>query len=146
MRDLERLEQEVASWAGVSVHRHRFGGREFQLGAAEIGHIHPGGILDIPFPRSIRDALLAEGLASEHPWVPNSGWTSFRIRTEENFRHALWLLRLSYLRYALKSASNPRNLLEQENERLHLNPRFKALLEPFVPKPATPISTKPVST
>jgi hypothetical protein len=29
MRDLDRLEQEVASWAGVSVHPHRFGGREF---------------------------------------------------------------------------------------------------------------------
>ena len=145
MKDLERLEQEVASWAGVSVHPHRFGGREFQLGAAEIGHIHPGGILDIPFPRSIRDALLAEGLASEHHWVPNSGWTTFRIRTEENFRHALWLLRLSYLRYALKSASNPRHLLEQKNERLHLSPRLTSLLEPFVPTPATRISTKPVS-
>ena len=40
-------------------------------------------------------------------------WTTFRMRTEENFRHALWRLRLSYLRYALKSASNPRNLLER---------------------------------
>jgi hypothetical protein len=115
------------------------------LGAAEIGHIHPGGILEFPFPRSIRDALLAEGLASEHHWVPNLGWTTFRTRTEENFRHTLWLLRLCYLRYALKSASNPRNLLEQENEKLHLNPRFPSLLEPFVPKPATRISTKPVS-
>ena len=37
------------------------------------------------------------------------------------------------------------NLLEQENEKLHLNPRFTSLLEPFVPKPATPISTEPVS-
>jgi hypothetical protein len=66
-------------------------------------------------------------------------------RTEENFRHALWLLRLSYLRYALKSASNPRHLLEEENERLHLNPRFTSLLGPFVSKPATRISTTPVS-
>lgn len=50
----------------------------------------------------------------------------------------------TYLGYALKSASNPGNLLEQENERLHLSPRFTSLLEPFVPKPATRVSTNPI--
>jgi hypothetical protein len=39
-----------------------FGGREFLLGTAEVGHMHTGGIVDLPFPRSFRDALLAEGL------------------------------------------------------------------------------------
>jgi hypothetical protein len=72
-------------------------------------------------------------------------WTTFRTHTEENFGHALRLLRLCYLRYALKSASNLLHLLEQKNEKLHLNPRFPSLLEPFAPKPATRISTKPVS-
>jgi hypothetical protein len=53
---------------------------------------------------------------------------------EEDLSHALWLRRLSYLRYALKKASDPQKLFEQESEQLHLSPRFKSLLEPFVSK------------
>ena len=84
MNYFEALEHEIPSWANVSV-----------------GHIHPGVVVDIPFPRSIRDALLADGLAEEHRWVPNSGWITFRISSEQDFKHGLWLMRLSYLRYSL---------------------------------------------
>ena len=108
MNYFERLGREVSAWPSVSVHAHRFGGREFRFGSAEIGHIHPGVVVDIPFPRSVRDALLAAGLAEEHHWVPNSGWISFRIRSEQDFNHALWLMRLSYLRYSLKTSTDPR--------------------------------------
>jgi hypothetical protein len=98
--------------------------------------VHTGGSVDIPFPRPVRDALLAEGLAEEHRWVPNSGWITFRIRSDEDFRHAVWLMRLSYLRYALKTAADPRRLLEQESEELRLSPQFRSLLEPFLPQKA----------
>jgi hypothetical protein len=137
MEHLKRFEQEVSAWGNISVHPHRFGGREFRFGSAEVsaevGHVHTGGVVDIPFPRSVRDALLAEGLAVEHRWVPNSGWTTFQVRTEADFRHAVWLLRLSYLRYAMKTAANPRELLEQQSDELRLRPRFRSLLEPFLP-------------
>jgi Family of unknown function (DUF5519) len=136
MKYLERLEQEISSWPGVSTHPHRFGGREFCFKAAEIGHIHIGGTLDIPFPRSVRDALLAEGLAQEHRWVPNSGWITFQVRGEEGFKHALWLMRLSYLRYALKTASDPRRCLDEYSEELQLSPQLISLLEPFLPRVA----------
>jgi len=132
MNHMADLEQEVSSWPNVSTHSHRFGGREFRFGSAEIGHVHIGGIVDIPFPRAVRDALLADGLAEEHHWVPNSGWTTFRVRSEEDYKHAVWLMRLSYLRYALKTATDPHSLLEQYSEELHLSPKFKSLLEPFV--------------
>ena len=102
MNALKTIESEVCAWPNVSIHPHRFGGREFRVGSAEVGHLHAGGVVDIPFPRSVRDALLAKGLAEEHHWVPNSGWITFRILNEEDFRHALWLMRLSYLRYLLK--------------------------------------------
>ncbi len=104
-----------------------------------------GGIVDIPFPRSLRDALLANGLAEEHHWVPNSGWITFHIRNEEDLKHALWLMRLSHLRYALKTAADPSKLLEQESEQLHLSPQFKSLLEPFVGKAANHVSAEPLS-
>ena len=125
MKHLKKLEDEVSMWPHVSVHPHRFGGREFRLGSKEIGHVHIGGIVDIPFPRAVRDALLADGLAEEHGWVPNSGCITFHVRNEDDLKHAVWLMRLSYLRYALKTASDPRGLLKQESEELRLGPQFR---------------------
>lgn len=135
MKYLEKLEDEVAQWPEISIYPHRFGGREFVLGKAEVGHVHSNGVVDIPFPRPIRDALLAEGLAEEHHWVPNSGWATFRVRKEEDLAHARWLLRLSYLRYALKRSDDPAGLFERESEALHLNARFKDLFEIFLQQP-----------
>ncbi len=145
MNYLKTLEAEVSAWPNVSIHPHRFGGREFRYGNAEVGHTHTRGIVDIPFPLSVRTALLAEGLAEEHRWVPNSGWTTFQICGEEGLSHALWLMRLSYLRYALKSATDPQKLLEKESEQLHLSFQLKELLEPFVPRTANGLSAQPLS-
>ena len=131
---VEELEETVALWPGVSVHSHRFAGREFRFGKAEIGHIHAFGSVDIPFTRSIRDALLEEKLAEEHRWVPNSGWVTFSLRSDTQVPHALWLMRLSYLRYALKQTPNPSEFLTQESEKLGLSPQFIALLRQFVPR------------
>jgi hypothetical protein len=135
MNRLKNLEEAISKWPNVSTHPHRFGGTEFCFGKAEIGHIHIGGVVDIPFPSPVRDALLACRLVEEHRWVPYSGWTTFHVRSDEDFKSALWLMRLSYLRYALKTAGDPRRLLEQESEELGLTPQFKLLLEPFVPNP-----------
>ena len=135
----------MSAWQHVSVNRHRFGGVEFEFGDAEVGHVHTNEIVDIPFPRSVRDALLADGLAEEHHWVPNSGWITFQMRGEEDLRHALWLMRLSYLRCALKTSTDPRKLFEQESEELRLSPRFKFLFEPFVPKTANHVSAESLS-
>jgi hypothetical protein len=136
MKHLEKLEQELSSWAGVSTHSHRFGGSEFRFNAAEIGHIHTGGTVDIPFPRSVRDALLTEGLAEEDPWVPNSGWITFQVRGEADLKHAVWLMRLSYLRYQLRTASDPRRCLDEQSDELQLSPRLKLLFQLFLPRSA----------
>lgn len=144
MSHLKELVEQVLSWAGVSVQPHRFGGTEFQFGSAEVGHVHSGGIVDIPFPRSVRDALLEEHLAEEHYWVPNSGWITFRVKSEEDLAHALWLMRLSYLRYVLKTAVNADDVFETEARQLHLSPRFRSLLQPFIRKSSKEVSTQSV--
>jgi hypothetical protein len=95
--------------------------------------VHDGGIIDIPFPRSVRDSLLTEGLAEEHRWVPNSGWVTFRVRSDRDIEHAIWLMRLSYFRYALKAAADPREMFAESSRELQLTARFKSLLEQFVP-------------
>jgi Family of unknown function (DUF5519) len=139
---LRKLEDELSAWPHISVHPHRFGGREFRFGGAEVGHVHNSGVVDIPFPRSIRDRLLAEGLAEEHRWVPGSGWVTFHARSEEDLDHATWLMRLSYLRYRLKTAPDPGKLLKQESDELRLSPHFKSMLESFIPSTANNVSTE----
>src|SRR6202035_5697459 len=146
MNNLKEMEDEVSTWPNISVHPHRFGGREFRFGSAEVGHIHIGGGVDISFPRKVRDALLAEGLAEEHRWVPNSGWTTFHVRSEENFKHAVWLLRLSYLRYAMKAAPDPRELLDRQSQELDLSPHFRSLLKALLTATATRVSSELLTT
>jgi hypothetical protein len=74
---LKMLEAEVSAWPSISIHPHRFGGREFRFRSAEVGHVHTGGIVDIPFPRSVRDALLADDLAEKQPLGPEFGLDHF---------------------------------------------------------------------
>lgn len=130
---LKSLEEELSLWPGVSVKPHRFGGREFCVGALEVGHTHRDGVIDIPFPRPLHDQLLAEGLADEHHWAPDSGWTTFRLRCQKDLQRALQLLRLSYLRYVLKAVPDPGKRFEAESEQLGLSPMIKNLLRRFVP-------------
>jgi len=65
-------------------------------------------MVDIPFPRPVRDALLAEGLTEEHRWVPDSGWITFHVRSEEDFNHAVWLLRTSFDGFADRAVAGER--------------------------------------
>jgi hypothetical protein len=92
----DRIRREVEAWPGVSVHPHRFGGIEFRYGTREIGHLHGGVLLDIPFPTAVRNELLRAGMARAHHVVPRSGWVSFRVQTPGDVASAIALLRRSY--------------------------------------------------
>lgn len=128
-----RLENAIAEWPYISIHTHRFGGREFRLEKAEVGHVHFWGDLDIPFTRPIRDNLIDSGVVQQHRWVPNSGWTTFRMNRDPDLETAVWLARLSWLRFALKKESDPLILFEEECKTLHLNDRLTYLLKQFLP-------------
>lgn len=109
MRDsVEVIVNSVAEWDDIAVEPHRFGGWEFRLANVEIGHVHRGGMVDIPFTRAIREQLVAESLAHPHHLLPESGWISFYIRAEADLERALWLLRLSYIQKRLsRTRRNP---------------------------------------
>jgi hypothetical protein len=134
----ERLREEVVSWPGISVHPHQFAAREYRFGKAEVGHVHFWGDVDIPFPRPVHDFLLGRHLAEQHRSVPDSGWTTFHMHGDNDVEHAVWLMRLSYLRYALKSANGPSELLETEAERLSLSSDLVAVLSRFIPAGVAP--------
>ena len=79
-----RIEREVASWEGVTTHAHRFGGVEFRLGRREIGHLHGERWADLPFQKGIRDMLVETGRAQPHHVLPETGWVSRQIRSDED--------------------------------------------------------------
>jgi hypothetical protein len=91
----ELIAAEVASWPGVTTAPHRFGGREFRLGRRELGHLHGDRIADLPFPRRIRDELVATGRARPHHVLPDSGWVTATIPSE-NVEPVIALFRLAY--------------------------------------------------
>jgi len=91
-----QIRQAVLEWPGVSVQPHRFGGIEFTLGRREIGHIHGDSLVDIPFPKKVRDEIVAAGRAQPHHLLPESGWVSFYLRQTEDVEQAIDLLRSSY--------------------------------------------------
>ncbi|NDJ78802.1 MAG: hypothetical protein GYB65_21335 [Chloroflexi bacterium] len=86
----------VLAWEGVAAHPHRFGGTEYRLGKREIGHIHGNSLVDIPFPTRVRDEVVAAGRAQAHHLLPDSGWVSVYMRTDEDVQRAIELLRMSY--------------------------------------------------
>jgi len=86
----------LLTWEGIETHPHRFGGTEFRLGTREIGHLHGDSLVDIPFPKKIRDEIVAAGEASPHHVLPETGWVSFYLREEADIRKAVNLLRRSY--------------------------------------------------
>jgi hypothetical protein len=74
-----RIAAEIESWPGVTSGPHRFGGVEFRLGRRELGHLHGDRFADLPFPRRIRDELVADGRARPHHVLPDSGWVTAPI-------------------------------------------------------------------
>lgn len=92
----EQIMQAVLSWEGVTPHAHRFGGTEFRLGRREIGHIHGDTLVDIPFPKKVRDEIVAAGRAEPHHVLPESGWISFYLRETADVEQAIGLFRQSF--------------------------------------------------
>lgn len=99
---MNSIESSVGDWPGVEVDSHdRGGGREFTLEEREIGHIHRGKLVDIPFAKRIRTVLIEENRAEKHHVMPDSGWVSYRIQSNEDIEGALWLLRVAYLYHVI---------------------------------------------
>ena len=92
----ERIVAAASQWPDVDIKPHRYGGLEFRLGRRELGHIHGDRLLDVPFPKSVRDELVASGEAEPHHILPDSGWISFFLRTEEDVPRAIRLLERSF--------------------------------------------------
>ena len=86
----------LLTWQGIETHPHRFGGTEFRIGKREVGHIHGDSLVDIPFPKKIRDEIVAAKEAEPHHILPETGWVSFYLHKDGDIEKVINLLRRSY--------------------------------------------------
>lgn len=91
-----RIDEILRNWPQVESQPHRFGGTEYRLGRREIGHVHGDSLVDIPFPKKVRDELVAAGRAESHHYLPQSGWVSIYLHHASDLDHAIELLRFSF--------------------------------------------------
>jgi hypothetical protein len=91
-----KIDVVVSGWPGVTSGPHRFGGTEWRLGKREIGHIHGDEMVDIPFPKHLRDELIAAHQVEAHHVRPDSGWVTLPLGDDEDLKWAVVLLRHSY--------------------------------------------------
>jgi hypothetical protein len=91
-----QITEVVISWPGVTARPHRFGGVEYAIGRREIGHIHGDALVDIPFPKRMRDEIVAAKRAKPHHILPETGWVSIYLRQGSDVDQAIALLKESY--------------------------------------------------
>ena len=94
---IDTVREALASWDGVTTHEHRFGGIEFRIGRRELGHLHRA-FADLPFPRVVRDELIAAGRARPHHVLPDSGWVTVPMRSAAEIANVIELFRQNYER------------------------------------------------
>ena len=91
----------LASWADVHARTHwllgdetRVDGADFYVGESEIGHLHLEGQAHVATGVALRNALVAEKLAS--PFRYSSNFVVHDVARAADVEHALWLFRLAY--------------------------------------------------
>ena len=101
----KRITQTLAARDGVSTapqqspgtaRQGRRGGVEYRLGTREPGHSHGDHLVDVPFPRKVRDEIVSAGLAEPHHILPETGWISFYLCEVSDVQKAIALLRRLY--------------------------------------------------
>ena len=93
---LTTIAREVESWPGVTIGDTSRGGLQFNYGRVELGHLHGSSFADLPFPKKIRNELIAAGRASVHDPLPNSGWVRRRMEGPGDSEAVIELFRMNY--------------------------------------------------
>ena len=109
------VEREVKDWPEVTTSDTGRGGVRFSYGKVELGHLQGSNIADLPFPKKVHDQLLAEGRASVHPPLPNSGWVRRRMDGSADAEAVIELFRMNYERAKEKAGRQARRLAASES-------------------------------
>ncbi len=87
----------ATAWPGVTAGLGDRGEFGFHLGRREIGHLHGDRVLHIGFPKAVWHELFDAGRIDYHPVFPGKpGYASRAIRSDDDIRDVIALLRLNY--------------------------------------------------
>ena len=104
---LAEIEREVKSWPGVTSGDTGRGGLQYSYDRAELGYLHGSSFADLPFPKKVRNELIAQGRASVHPPLPDSGWVRRRMDGPDDAEAIIELFRMNYERASKKYCPVP---------------------------------------
>lgn len=97
--------EEVRRWTGVEMRPHASphesgssDGVEFRLNGRQIGHVHGDCGVHLSLTKALKASVIRENLAEALALAPNSAWVMFNPIRLEDAIHAIWLLRLNYVR------------------------------------------------
>lgn len=102
---IDRLENEVSAWPGITTQTHRYGGLQFNYNGKELGHIHSNSLLDMLLSRAHKHQLLQAGRISHHHIFKDTGWISFYVNTDDDMVYAISLLQIAYQHENKKGSS-----------------------------------------
>lgn len=97
--------EEVRRWPGVELRPHpsatqagESDGVEFRLFGRQIGHVHADCSVHLSLTKALKERVVDDQLAQPLDFAPTSGWAMFNAMTPADASHAIWLLRLNYIR------------------------------------------------
>jgi MFS family permease len=109
---VEAIKREILNWPNVTSQPQSFGGVDFRVGGKELGHLHGENMADLPLPPNVflgssntenkLDRVLkqwdekAQGSLPPHDTYPESKWTNYWIKGEEDVPRVVALFRLQY--------------------------------------------------
>src|ERR687896_44546 len=95
----ERITAEVTSWPGAEAGPGSRGEFAFTVERRQIGHLHGDRAAHFSFPKQVWAELFEQGRIDYHPVFPSKpGHAARAIRTDEDVRDVIELLRLNYER------------------------------------------------
>lgn len=120
-----RVMEEVRRWPGVELRPHasphepeESDGIEFRLFGRQFGHVHGDCAVHVGLTRALKAGVVQELLAENLDFAPTSGWAQFHPMTPGDAEHAIWLLRLNYVRLRRQRLS-PQAALKSELVQKH---------------------------
>jgi hypothetical protein len=97
-KKIKQVLNEVETWPRVVI-RSEHRGLQFTDGNRVFGRLQWNGRLEVIFPPQVRDRLIAEEMAVAEPDQSWSDRVVWMVRNAADVDRAVWLLRLSYLRF-----------------------------------------------
>jgi len=88
--------QAVGTWPGAAISRDRRG-LCLAVNGVKLGHLDWDGRLVLSFGPEMRNQLVAEKMANRHLGQADREYAILDVRTADDVRRALWLLRFAYL-------------------------------------------------